>query len=103
MSVAVRYVSAVPQGETPRPKEECTMSEVRIVATLVASAGQQEAVRHAALQLVEPSRAEAGNVRYDLHQEEGQAATLVFFEIWQSPQALAQHEKAPTSPPFCRR
>ncbi|AIJ06589.1 MULTISPECIES: putative quinol monooxygenase [Edwardsiella] len=70
------------------------MSEVRIVATLVASAGQQEAVRHAALQLVEPSRAEAGNVRYDLHQEEGQAATLVFFEIWQSPQALAQHEKS---------
>ncbi|KOO54997.1 antibiotic biosynthesis monooxygenase, partial [Edwardsiella ictaluri] len=30
------------------------MSEVRIVATLVASTGQQEAVRHAALQLVEP-------------------------------------------------
>ncbi|AOP43350.1 putative quinol monooxygenase [Edwardsiella piscicida] len=70
------------------------MSEVRIVATLVASAGQQEAVRHAALQLVEPSRAEAGNVRYDLHQEEGQGATLVFFEIWQSPQALTQHEKS---------
>ncbi|ATI65380.1 putative quinol monooxygenase [Edwardsiella tarda] len=76
-------------------REERIMNEVRIVATLVASPGQIEGVRQAALCLVEPSRAERGNVRYDLHQVQGQADTLLFFEIWQSQQALNQHEGSP--------
>ncbi|ATA18063.1 quinol monooxygenase YgiN [Gibbsiella quercinecans] len=65
--------------------------EVRIVAILQAKPEYIDAVSEAAHQAVEPSRAELGNLQYDLHSEPGKTGTFVFFERWASPEAVEKH------------
>lgn len=67
--------------------------EIRIVASLKAKTAYAADVAQAVKQVVAPSRAEAGNLQYDLHQAVGEADTFVFFERWQSQDALDEHEK----------
>ncbi|MGG7667363.1 putative quinol monooxygenase [Yersinia sp. J1] len=67
--------------------------EVRVIASLVAKPEFIEDVKAIVHQIIEPSRAEGGNLQYDLHAEIGQPSTFVFFERWASDDALQKHNK----------
>lgn len=42
-----------------------------------------------------PTRAESGNLRYDLYQSTNNVNHFMRFEIWRSPQALEDHKQTP--------
>jgi quinol monooxygenase YgiN len=69
------------------------MSEMHIVVGLRALAGREDALRRDLSALVEPSRAEDGNVRYDLFEDQDQPGLFVFVEEWASVEARAQHHE----------
>ena len=68
------------------------MSNLIVVATIIANPGHQEAVRAALEQVVPPSRAEAGCLRYELHVDNADATRFVMLEEWTGADALALHE-----------
>ena len=47
------------------------MSEIRIVATLIAKPEHTATIHRAVERVVDPSRQEVGNIQYDLHEEIG--------------------------------
>lgn len=65
--------------------------DVRVAAFLHAKPGAEEAVRQAALACVPPTRAEAGNRLYVLHQDNSDPLLLVYIEHWDSEAALKEH------------
>ncbi len=69
--------------------------DIRVAAFMHAQSGQEAAVRHAATACIAPTRAEAGNQMYVLHQDSKDAALFVFIEHWDSQQALDQHMQTP--------
>ncbi|HCM63863.1 MAG TPA: antibiotic biosynthesis monooxygenase [Morganella sp. (in: Bacteria)] len=69
------------------------MNEIRIVATMVAKEEYKDIVCDALKAVVIPSRQEAGNIKYELHQDIKHDGTYVFFEIWKSQDALDEHNK----------
>ncbi len=69
--------------------------DVPVAAFLHAQSGQEAAVRQAAMACIAPTRAEAGNRMYVLHQDSEDAALFVFLEHWDSQQALDQHMQTP--------
>jgi quinol monooxygenase YgiN len=71
------------------------MPDLIVVATITAHTGSELLVRSALDQVVPPSRAEAGCIRYDLHQDLGNPATFVMLEAWDDAEALALHEATP--------
>ncbi|WP_440511680.1 putative quinol monooxygenase, partial [Serratia sarumanii] len=58
--------------------------EVRVIATLQAKAGFEDAVSEAVHDILEPSRQELGNLQYDLHRDLEKPGVFVFFERWAS-------------------
>jgi quinol monooxygenase YgiN len=66
-----------------------------VVATLRARPGKEAELRTALESLVAPTRAEQGNVNYDLHQGVEDPAVFVFYENWESPELLARHLASP--------
>ena len=62
-----------------------------VVAEMKAKPGKEEALRHALLALVEPTRKEAGCVQYDLHVHTTDPGRFVFYENWESEEHLARH------------
>lgn len=66
-----------------------------VVARIRAKAGKEEEVREALLTFIEPTRAEAGCVNYDLHRSLEDPALFLFHENWVSQEALHQHLQMP--------
>ena len=60
------------------------MSKLTIVADIFAKEDKVELVKAALLDLIAPTRAEAGCLQYDLHQDNENPAHFLFFEIWES-------------------
>ncbi len=69
------------------------MSEIRIVATIIAKDNEVEFVKSAAKSIVEPSNRDEGCLQYELHQDNANPNTLIFFEIWQDQQSLDKHNE----------
>lgn len=69
------------------------MSELFIVVGLKARAGKEDELRRDLAALVEPSRKEAGNIRYDLFEDRGQPGRFVFIEAWSSIEARDRHHE----------
>lgn len=67
------------------------MSELIIIAHIHAKADQVDFVKSALNQLVEPTRAEAGCLRYDLHQDNADSTHFMFYEAWQTRELWQQH------------
>lgn len=67
------------------------MQTVKIIATIVVKPEYRQELIGVFQQLVLASRQEAGNVRYDLHQDVKNPNRVVFFEIWQSQAAVETH------------
>ncbi|KHS66714.1 antibiotic biosynthesis monooxygenase [Pectobacterium brasiliense] len=68
--------------------------EIRIVATIQAKAEFVADVTATLKRVVAPSRQEAGNVQYDLHEVVDKSGSFVFFERWKDRDALASHEQS---------
>lgn len=66
-----------------------------VVATIVAKPGHAQAVKAALLEVVGPSRAEAGCLRYELHSDNAQAGRFVMLEEWSGMAALELHREMP--------
>ena len=66
-----------------------------VVAHIRAKAGYEEQVREALLSLIEPTRAEAGCVNYELHCSLEDAALFFFYENWVSRAAWEEHLQMP--------
>ena len=66
-----------------------------VAAKMVAKPGKADALRSTLMGLIEPTRAEAGCIQYDLHEEQGNPGSFLFFEKWTSKQALDEHLATP--------
>jgi len=66
-----------------------------VVAEIIAKPGCEQRLREELLALIEPTRAEAGCLQYDLHVAEGKPGHFLFYENWTSRQALDQHLATP--------
>ena len=66
-----------------------------ILAQITANPGQEELVRGSLLSLIEPTLAEEGCLNYDLHVDNTNPGFFVFYENWESAQALQKHSQAP--------
>jgi quinol monooxygenase YgiN len=72
------------------------MSEPLIVVARVrAKAGQEARLRHELQGLVSPTRAEAGCLRYDLHESKTEPGWFLFYEMWKSDADLDKHFQTP--------
>ena len=67
------------------------MQTVKIAATITVKPEYRQELFGVFQQLVLASRQEAGNLRYDLHQDIENPNRVVFFEIWQSQAAVDEH------------
>jgi quinol monooxygenase YgiN len=68
---------------------------VRVLARATAREGKAEELKAVLLAIVEPTRAEAGCVRYELCQSRTDPCDFVFIEEWASPSALDAHMASP--------
>ena len=64
---------------------------IKIVATLVVKPESRAELLAVFRDLVGKSRAEAGNLRYDLHQDLQNPNRFVFFENWKDQAAVDSH------------
>jgi quinol monooxygenase YgiN len=62
------------------------------IATLIAKAGQQDALEQHLRVLLEPTRAEVGCSQYDLHQDLANPQAFYMIEQWSSDEALQAHD-----------
>lgn len=67
------------------------MSEVVVVATLIAEPGKEEEAERALRGIIEPSHAEGGCLLYALHRAAGDPRRFCFVERWASQEALEAH------------
>ena len=68
---------------------------VRIVAETILKPGYREALEPAFKKLIENTRAEAGNISYDLTETLDDPNHLFFIEQWESHEAIAAHFQMP--------
>ena len=66
-----------------------------IVAQITAEPGKHDLVRAELEKLVPITRAEAGCIQYDLHQDNENPGFFVFFENWESRELWQTHMNAP--------
>lgn len=70
------------------------MAQITIVANIKAEADKVDLLKTELLKLIEPTRAEAGCLQYDLHQDNETPAHFMFFENWESREAWQTHMNA---------
>lgn len=69
------------------------MSELFIVVGLTAKIGKEDELRRDLSVLVEPSRSESGNIRYDLFEDLHEPGRFIFVEAWASVEARNEHHE----------
>lgn len=67
------------------------MSDVHVVAVLVAKPGREEALRADLVTITEASAAEDGNLRYELFADANDARRFVIVEHWRDAEAQQRH------------
>ena len=67
------------------------MAKLTIVAHIRAKSNQIDLVKAELLKLIEITRAEAGCLNYDLHQDNDNPAVFLFYENWESRELWQQH------------
>jgi quinol monooxygenase YgiN len=71
------------------------MSQLVVVAAIQAVPGAEGRLTEILHGLVAPSRLEPGCLRYDLHRDPADPASLVFLETWATPEAHQVHMTTP--------
>ena len=77
--------------------------KLTVLARVRARKDALERVKQECLALVAPSRAEEGCLGYDLHQSEEERTLFLFYENWESREALERHLEAAHSLGFDER
>ena len=67
------------------------MAKLTIVANITANANNIEMVKAELLKLIKITRAEAGCINYDLHQDNDNPAHFLFYENWESRELWQDH------------
>ena len=67
------------------------MSELSIVVALLAKEGKETELRRDLVEIVEQSRKEDGNLRYELFVDQSSPRRFVFVERWASAEARHKH------------
>lgn len=67
------------------------MNELFIVVGLKAKEGKEQELRRDLTAVVEPSRSEDGNLRYELFVDQSDPRLFVFVEHWASAEARQKH------------
>ncbi len=62
-----------------------------VVATFEAKKGMVEKLKSQVSKLLAPTRAEKGCRLYDLHQDDQKPESFLFYEIWETNEALEKH------------
>lgn len=57
--------------------------------------GKEEELKKELLSLEAPTRAEPGNITYDLYQSPAKKNEFMRFEVWRNPEALEEHKTTP--------
>ncbi len=68
---------------------------VTLIARILAKPGLQAQVKEVLLSLLGPTRSEAGCISYTLHQDCDDDTVFMFYENWESKEALDQHLQTP--------
>lgn len=84
-----------PAGLVHPGKKSRMSSPVKIVAILTAHPGKTEELKALLEGMTGPSRAELGNMRYDLWQDQADATRFVLDELYASDEAVAAHRATP--------
>lgn len=71
------------------------MKVLTVVATFQARPGKEADLRAALISLLAPTREEPGCVSYDVHQSADDPAKFLFYENWESKEALDAHMRSP--------
>jgi quinol monooxygenase YgiN len=71
------------------------MNSLTIVANITANADKVDLVKSELQKLIPITRAEAGCLRYDLHQDNEDSAHFMFYENWESRELWQAHMNAP--------
>lgn len=70
------------------------MSKLTIVANIKAAPGKIDLVKAELEKLIPITRAEAGCIQYDLHQDNDNPAHFMFYENWESRELWQAHMSA---------
>ena len=73
-----------------RAKDTCF-----VTAKLTAKKGMEAQLEAEVVKNIPNVRAEKGCIRYDFHKNRSEDGTFLFYEIWESPEALDAHGKTP--------
>lgn len=65
------------------------------VTFITGKQGKEEELKRELLALSAPTRAEAGNIQYDLYQSPNKKNEFMRLEVWKSAQALEEHKATP--------
>jgi quinol monooxygenase YgiN len=71
------------------------MTQLTIVANITTRADKIDLVKAELLKLIEVTRAEAGCIHYDLHQDNENPAHFMLYEDWVSRELWQTHMNAP--------
>jgi quinol monooxygenase YgiN len=66
-----------------------------VVFRLTAKSGQEDVIRRTMERILPLTRAEAGNLTFDLHQDADEPRTFFLYERWRGVDDLADHLHAP--------
>ncbi len=69
--------------------------EIVLVARLKVKDGSADRAKQAALAIVADSRAEEGNINYDVHQAIDDPTVFVWHETWKNKAAIDEHFETP--------
>ncbi|ABE56074.1 Antibiotic biosynthesis monooxygenase [Shewanella denitrificans OS217] len=67
------------------------MTQLTIVANIIAKADKVELVKAELFKLIAPTRKEAGCINYQLHQDNANPAHFMFYETWQNRESWQTH------------
>ncbi len=81
----------MPEGMRQEQGEARAMSTLTIVADIRVRPDRVEQAKAELLKLVAPTRAEAGCLQYDLHQDNDDPAHFLFFENWETRELWRAH------------
>jgi quinol monooxygenase YgiN len=70
-------------------------TNVKVIAVVTAQPGKVEELKSLLFGMIAPTRAEPGNLRYDLWQEQGQPGNFTFDELYADDAAVAAHRASP--------
>ena len=70
-------------------------AQIALIAKVKAKEGQTAALAAKLNSMIEPTRAEAGCIKYDLHVSADDEGQFMFYEVWRSKEDLDLHIETP--------